>query len=439
VRKGLFRAARWRLVAWNVTVFTGVLIVLGLAVYRAFSANVYTNLDDQLSRREQYMQQQLPLIDYNEIAFFRIPKHNWLFNPPYRIVTGDSTGFVEYNPTECPFPEVTVGPSPCYGDALQPASQEGIYAALKGGADLRTDTFLKRGPERVLTFTVINAKDQIEDVIQISADASGEESALQTVRLLLIFGGILGVILAFLGSIFLANRALVPIRQAFQRQRQFTADASHELRTPLSLIRANAEMLTRHGDRFPEGDSELVGEIIRETDHLARLVGDLLTLARSDTENLKLTVKPVDFRALVSAVHDDLHLVAEAQGITTSLNLDGPLTVQGDETRLRQLLLILLDNALKYTDTGGRVDVSVGQAEKHARLVVADTGVGIPAHDLPYIFDRFYRVDGSRNHENGGTGLGLAIARWIVQAHHGTIKVESEQGKGAKFQVELPV
>jgi signal transduction histidine kinase len=114
------------------------------------------------------------------------------------------------------------------------------------------------------------------------------------------------------------------------------------------------------------------------------------------------------------------------------------LTVQGDETRLRQLLLILLDNALKYTDEGGRVDVSVGHADRYARLVVADTGVGIPAKDLPYIFDRFYRVDGSRNHENGGTGLGLAIARWIVQAHHGSIKVDSEQGKGARFQVDLP-
>jgi signal transduction histidine kinase len=198
-------------------------------------------------------------------------------------------------------------------------------------------------------------------------------------------------------------------------------------------------MLSRHGDRFPEGDGDLVVEIIRETDHLSRLVADLLTLARADTENLKLTVTPVDFRTLVSEVHEDLHRVAEAQGITTSLNLDGPLTIQGDETRLRQLLLILLDNALKYTDQGGRVEVSVGQAERHARLVVADTGIGIPTQDLPYIFDRFYRVDGSRNHENGGTGLGLAIARWIVQAHHGTIKVESEPGKGAKFQVDLPV
>jgi signal transduction histidine kinase len=422
-----------------VTVFTAVLIVLGVAAYNAFSANVYTSLDAQLSRREAYIQAQLPLFEYNAQAFFQIPKYDWLFSLPYRVVAGDSTGFLEYNPTECRFPQPAIGPTTCFGDALQPASQQGIYEALRKGDDLRTDDFLKRGPQRVLTFTVLNGKDQIEDVIQISADASGEESALQTVRLLLIFGGVVGVILAILGSLFLANRALVPIRQAFQRQRQFTADASHELRTPLSLIRANAEMLARHGDSLPEGDGDLVGEIIRETDHLSRLVADLLTLARADTENLKLTVKPVDFRSLVSEVHDDLHRVAETQGIITSLDLDGPVTVQGDETRLRQLLLILLDNALKYTDEGGRVDVVVGQAEKHARLVVADTGAGIPAHDLPHIFDRFYRVDESRNHENGGTGLGLAIARWIVQAHHGTIKVESEQGKGARFQVELPI
>jgi signal transduction histidine kinase len=439
VRKGLFRAARWRLVAWNASVITVVLILLGIAAYRAFASTIYTTLDAKLAQREAYIQAKLPVWSYNEVAFFGYPKYQWLYTPPYRIVAADSTGFTQYNPTECPFPEPTIGPTPCFGDALQPASQQGIYAALRSGDDLRTDDSLKRGPQRVLTFSVLNAKDRIQDVIQISADASGEESALQTLRLLLAIGGVVGAILAILGSLLLADRALVPIRHAFQRQRQFTADASHELRTPLSLIRANAEMLSRYGDRMPDGDSDLVTEIIRETDHLSRLVADLLTLARSDTENLKLSVQSVDFRSLVSEVHEDLHRVAETHGIATSLNLDGPLTIQGDETRLRQLLLILLDNALKYTDEGGRVDVSVGHAERYARLVVADTGVGIPAKDLPHIFDRFYRVDGSRNHENGGTGLGLAIARWIVQAHHGSIRVDSEQGKGARFQVDLPV
>ncbi|MBV9280841.1 MAG: sensor histidine kinase, partial [Chloroflexi bacterium] len=216
------------------------------------------------------------------------------------------------------------------------------------------------------------------------------------------------------------------------------ADASHELRTPLALIRANAEMVLRHGDRLPPADGELVAEIIRETDHLHRLVSDLLTLARADTGQVALSTRPVDFRALVSEVHEDLHYIAESRGISSHVALDGPVIVEGDETRLRQLLLILLDNALKYTDQGGHVDVALRRDDNRARLMVSDTGIGIPAEDLPRIFDRFFRVDRAREHESGGTGLGLAIAKWIVDAHHGTIKAESEVGKGMRFVVDLP-
>jgi signal transduction histidine kinase len=197
-------------------------------------------------------------------------------------------------------------------------------------------------------------------------------------------------------------------------------------------------MLALHSEQLPEGDSELVGEIIYETDHLNRLVGDLLTLARADAGSLELNARPVDFRALVSDVHDDLSRIAEANGITSEVSLNGPVTVQGDEGRLRQLLLILLDNALKYTDPGGRVDIALARDDNRARLVVSDTGIGIPAEDLPHIFERFYRVDRAREHESGGTGLGLSIAQWIVQAHHGNIKVDSDVGRGTRFQIDIP-
>jgi signal transduction histidine kinase len=311
-----------------------------------------------------------------------------------------------------------------------------MRAALKNGYDIRTVRF-EGEPQRVLTFTyTINGQPQF--IIQISHTVTGEENALKELRFLLIAGSLLGIFLSALGSMFLANRALVPIRQAFSRQRQFTADASHELRTPLALIRANAEMLALHSEQLPEGDSELVGEIIYETDHLNRLVGDLLTLARADAGSLELNARPVDFRALVSDVHDDLSRIAEASGITSEVSLDGPVTVQGDEGRLRQLLLILLDNALKYTDPGGRVDIALARDDNRARLVVSDTGIGIPAEDLPHIFERFYRVDRAREHESGGTGLGLSIAQWIVQAHHGNIKVDSDVGRGTRFQIDIP-
>jgi signal transduction histidine kinase len=315
------------------------------------------------------------------------------------------------------------------------AAIEAVQRAGAGGVDTRTVTF-RGSPYRVLSFAFPTTQGVY--VIQISRIASGEEDALDHLRLVLLLGGIVAIVVSAAGSLFLANKALVPIRQAFSRQRQFTADASHELRTPLALIRANAEMLSRHLDRLPPSDSELVGEIIDETDHLNRLVSDLLTLARADAESVKIENKPVDFRSLVNDVHEDVQRIAESRGIRSDVTLDGPVTVAGDEVRLRQLILILLDNALKYTDPGGRVDVSLARHDNHARLAVSDSGIGIPAADLPHIFDRFYRVDRAREHESGGTGLGLSIAKWIAQAHGGTIKVESAVGKGSTFLVDLP-
>jgi signal transduction histidine kinase len=324
----------------------------------------------------------------------------------------------------------------CDPSTLQAVDAAAIQEVrAQGGEDLRTVSF-RGNPYRVLTFGVVVGN--MPYVIQIGRPFLGEEESLDKTAFLLIICAVLGVLLIGGSSFFLANRALIPIRKAFARQRQFTADASHELRTPLALIRANAEMLTLHGDRLPPQDTELVTEIIRETDHLNRLISDLLTLARADTESVNINTKPVDFRALVGDVHEDLQRIAESRGIDSELSLNGSVTVPGDEVRLRQLLLILLDNALKYTDPGGKVTVTLGHADRRARLTVADTGIGIPAADRPHIFERFYRVDRAREHESGGTGLGLAIAKWIVQAHNGEIKVDSEVGQGTIFQVDLP-
>jgi signal transduction histidine kinase len=426
----MFRAANHRLVAWNVSVLILILVVLGVGVYGIFAAKIFAGVNQQLQVQQNQI---MTLFRRTDDPYTLVG--NPVLNPAYRTLIANNDGQVNTS-TDC-IPGTILIPMPqCPPNSLVPTSIEGMQAALKNGYDIRTVHF-EGEPQRVVTFTYdINGQPQY--IIQISHSVTGEENALKELRFLLIAGSLLGIFLSALGSMFLANRALVPIRQAFARQRQFTADASHELRTPLALIRANAEMLALHSERLPDGDPELVGEIIYETDHLNRLVGDLLTLARADAGSLELNTQPVDFRALVSDVHDDLSRIAEANGIASDVTLDGPVTVQGDEGRLRQLLLILLDNALKYTDPGGRVDISLERDDNRARLVVSDTGIGIPADDLPHIFERFYRVDRAREHESGGTGLGLSIAQWIVQAHHGNIKVDSDVGQGTRFQIELP-
>jgi two-component system, OmpR family, sensor histidine kinase CiaH len=429
---GLFGTARRRLVAWNVSVLTLFLILIFGAVYADFHANIYTSVDQHLRSQQRSIEFGLPSADW--LPSVLISGNPNLFSELNRGVVTTPKGGVQAS-TDCDFQGVY---TTCPSGFLDPTSPDGLHAALKTGVDLRSSNF--RGqPQRVLTWVVMSPANKVTGLIQISDNATGEEQALNQLSLLLIGGGALGILLAALGSLFLAGRALVPIRQAFARQRQFTADASHELRTPLALIRANAEMMILRGNHLDDENAELVQEIIRETDHLNRMVGDLLTLARADSETLELRIAPMDFRSLVEEVHDDLQRIAEARDIEGTVSLNGPISIHGDEVRLRQLLLILLDNALKYTDPGGRVNVSLSRVDGRARLIVEDTGIGIPPQDVQHIFERFYRVDRAREHESGGTGLGLAIARWIVQAHHGTIKVESELGKGTKFQVDLPV
>jgi signal transduction histidine kinase len=421
----MFRTARIRLVAWNVLVLMLILGVLGYGVYSFYLNNLYREVDQQL-----HSQLDRVAANGNDPFLPRLPSE-----PAYRVVVANLEGVVTVS-SDCPTTQYfTTG---CRADSFRLTSTAAMRAALNDvdHTDIRTVRF-RGDSQRVLTY-VIQGDNGIPGIIQISRSVAPEQAGLNELRRLLYGGGLLALVLTALGSFFLANRALIPIRQAFARQRKFTADASHELRTPLALIRANAEMLCRHGEGLREGDAELVGEIIRETDHLNRLVSDLLTLARADSESAEINTKPVDLRALVSDVHEDLQRIAESRGIESQAVVNGPVTVEGDETRLRQLLLILLDNALKYTDPGGKVDISLDRVDGRARLAVSDTGVGIPPQDLPHIFDRFYRVDRAREHESGGTGLGLAIAKWIAQAHHGSIKVQSEVGRGTRFQVELP-
>ncbi len=231
-----------------------------------------------------------------------------------------------------------------------------------------------------------------------------------------------------------AQNAAHRLEAALAAQHRFVADASHELRTPLTAIRGNAELLQRIPNMDPTDRSDSIAQIAAESQRMSRLVGDLLTLARADAGG-DLHVAPVAVGPLVeSAVAAARHLGQAALILPDALP---PLTICGDADRLKQLLLILLDNALKYTPPGGQVTVQVAQQAQHVAISVADTGVGIAAADLPHIFERFYRADPART--AGGTGLGLAIAGWIVQAHGGHIHVASTPGMGSVFTVLLPL
>ncbi len=251
---------------------------------------------------------------------------------------------------------------------------------------------------------------------------------------------VIGLVGAALVTLLVTGDALVPIRQSFDAQRRFVADASHELRTPTALIRANAEVLDREGLVADDGRL-LVGDIVDESDRLSRLIGDLLQLASSDATGLVLERQRVDLEVIAADTVRQAEALATERGVGLRMaepGADGPTWISGDRDRLVQLLLILLDNAFDHSPNGTTVTVGVRPTGRAVVLTVADEGPGIPLADRDRIFEPFARLPGVSRDRAGGTGLGLAIARRIAGAHDGTIGVDDGPGGGARFVVSLP-
>ena len=235
------------------------------------------------------------------------------------------------------------------------------------------------------------------------------------------------------------NAMIERLETSFLGLRRFTADASHELKTPLAVLRADVERAM--SEPTPAERMIALEEALHETTRMADLVESLLTLARADEGRFDIHREPVDLKPLVEDVYETALILGEAAGVTVNLPFTAEATVLGDRTRLRQLFLNLITNAIKYTPAGGKVDIGLGVHPENVTFAVRDTGIGIAAADVPYIFERFWRADRvrSRMSERGGFGLGLAISHWIAQAHGGSLTASSRLGRGSLFTVTLPL
>jgi signal transduction histidine kinase len=231
------------------------------------------------------------------------------------------------------------------------------------------------------------------------------------------------------------NATLGRLEQLFNSQQRFLADVSHELRTPLTVIKGNVSLM-RH---VKQVDEESLDSIEDEADRLTRLVGDLLLEAQAESGKLPLHFAPVELDTLLLEVFKEMRILARER-VQLKLTEIDQIMINGDRDRLKQVLINLISNAIKYTPQGGFVYLSLGKSKDNARLIVRDNGQGIPTEDLPHIFERFYRAEKSRTRSKvGGFGLGLSIAYWIVNHHGGQIEVDSAEGKGTTFCIYLPL
>ncbi|MEN6413949.1 MAG: ATP-binding protein [Veillonellales bacterium] len=267
-------------------------------------------------------------------------------------------------------------------------------------------------------------------------DNSQEKTILQFQAAALLLVGLICSLLSFGASFFLANRAMIPIQKAWQQQKDFLSDASHELRTPLAVIQTNLDIVRGSPDETVADQRKWLDNIQEETVCMSNLVNSLLFLSRADSHQQKLILEPLSVNLAIAEAAAPFEAMAAAKAVSLKLLAASPLESFGDAARIKQVINILLDNAIRHTPSGGHIQISLRQKGSQNIITIADSGEGIPAECLDKIFDRFYQVDQSR--AKGGSGLGLSIAKWIIESHGGTITVASTLGKGTNFTIALP-
>jgi two-component system, OmpR family, sensor histidine kinase CiaH len=301
-------------------------------------------------------------------------------------------------------------------------------------------------PFRVMTLQIPLSSDIAKlttmRTVQLVYNFGPEQEMLRSLLTVLIVASVGSVLIAVPAGLFLARRALVPIQNAWNRQQEFVADASHELRTPLTVMKVHMERLFRHPEHTIEDESEPIGNVIHEIERISRMVADLLTLARSDSDQLEIQHEPVRLDKLIGRITSQFEPLVMMKELEMRTEIE-EAEIIGDEERLHQMLVILLDNALKFTQEG-KITVSCRRLYGGVSVSVADTGMGISDEDLPHVFGRFYRGDKARGRAKdgvgvGGTGLGLAIAKWVVEAHGGKIRAESRLGEGTEMILQFPL
>ncbi len=468
---------RTRLTIWYTAVLALILLIFGIGVYIYVTWQMIQQVDSRLS---QAANTALPLALSQRPEVEERAGQKVLTLPGLDALRASETYVQLIGPRG-----QVIGISPNIADPfltnhLDPAA---FKEAAHMPADQRASLFTEaqhRGlpPIRVFTQALAARNGEVVGYLQVATSLEGVKAAQNSLLIALLSLGGVGILFSAVIGVLLARRALRPVDELtktamaiyraenldqrvavpktndevsrlsqafnemldrlsklFHAQQRLIADVSHEMRTPLTVIRGNVDLLRAMGC----ADEESLDALTRESDRMTRLVGDLLLLSQADAGVLPMHVHNVSLNQVVSDVERSGQVLSAGR-VNVSAHVEPNLVIQADADRLKQVLLNLVDNAIKHTPDGGQVRIeAVRSYNNYVRISVSDTGVGIPEKDLPYVFERFYRVDKSRSRANGGSGLGLSIAHSIVQAHNGRIVVSSKPGAGTTFDVYLPM
>jgi len=459
---------RVRLTLWYGTALALVLVVFGSAVYAVLARGLRDQIDRSL---EEAAAVAVRAVEQHGLGPF-LPFEDLATEFPELAVL-DKT-FQIFSPAG----KITIR-SPNLGHQDIPLSATALASALIGHATFESARF-KDGSAFRLFSVPIRENGALVNIVQVGTSLQPVEEMLHRLVLVLLVSAPIALAAALGGGWFLADRALRPVEAiiqaaqriaagdltqriavpstldeigrlaatfndmiarleaSFRQVRQFSADASHELRTPLTVIKGEAELALRRPR--PAEDYKLVLEsTLEEIDRMTQIVDELLFLSRTDLGEVAIESIPVRLDTLVEDIRRQTAVLGQEHGVQVTVGSVDTAPVLGDELRLRELLLNLVDNAVKYSRPGGKVEIALVREGTAARLSVTDQGIGIAPEERGRIFNRFYRTDAARAHAKKGTGLGLSICKWIAEAHQGRIEVQSTVGQGSRFTVVLPI
>ncbi|MCX5725296.1 MAG: heavy metal sensor histidine kinase [Nitrospirae bacterium] len=459
---------RVRLTLWYGTALALILIIFSTVLYvmtaRSLRDAVDQSLEETAAAAVRALEERgfLPLVDEGELMsqfpeLARIDKFFQIFSPSGTITIR----------------------SPNVKQHEMPLSRQALEVAYSGRTLFESAKYPKEPPLRLISVPIVY-RGSLLYIIQVGTTMDSVEHTLNRLLLVLLVSMPVALAVSLAGGWFMAGRALRPVdaitlaaqriaegdltqrltapasvdeigrltntfndmidrlETSFRQIRQFSSDASHELRTPLTVMRGETELALRR-PREPEDYKAVMESNLEEIDRMTRIVDELLFLSRADMGEVKMEHLPVSLDSLIEDVQRQASLLGQEREVQVVLSCTAPAVVSGDELRLRELFLNLVDNAIKYSRSGGTVEMALTIEQGQARLSVTDHGIGITQEDQSQIFNRFYRTDNARAHTKKGTGLGLAICSWIAESHRGQIEVQSRVGEGSTFTVRLPL